>query len=894
MVNGGPPNLRYGQTIAVVGAGATGALTALQLMRHAAAAGTTVDIRLVDPSRSTGRGLAYSTADERHLLNVPAGRMSALPAEPDHFLSWLSREHGVDDPTAFVPRAWFGEYLEQTLLAEAATSTCSLRRVREDVVEVHPRAEEFTLRLSGGSRFRASHIVLAMGNPGTDRSWVPTALHGTTQFVPDVWNETELRAATEGAREILIVGSGLTMVDMALSLAEPWRRIHVVSRSGLLPSGHLVGVGSMPPPALPEGSMTLTEVRALVERQLARAVADGLDWRAGFDSLRPVTNDLWQRLNRAERVEFLARDVRTWDVHRHRMPPSSARRIHGLIESGQLRTRRAGVADAQLVDGGIEVTLSDGDCLTVDAVLDCTGPSTISAGTGSGALLLDSLVRAGLVRLHDLGLGLDVDADGHVINDSGRTDPHMYVVGPLRRGQLWETTAIPEIRVQASEVAEAIIQQRPSPAPTPRTDLYGLELTADADVVDLYNEALGRLLRVQSGARESLLECVRRDPDFAMAHAALALVGNEFDAEVNIAAHLYAAQTAAMKRGTERERAFVAAAVSRVAGDSARLRAHLREYPRDVLAVSVCMPTIAFSGAYDVPEDAWNELDSLASEFGTDDWWYNGLSAFAKQERGDLATAEQLADRSLEVEPRGGTAVHARAHVYYEVGEHEAGLTWIDPWIESCGRDAIHRAHFSWHAALHELALNDEGAVCQRYERQLAPPAVSGTRALVDSAALLWRMRVHGMKVDDAAITRVWAAAGRALDHPATPFAAMHAALALAVGGDSADVARFACRCRSAGNPVTATVVAEFADALADFLAGRNEAAAVSLLALRQQFDRVGGSAAQQEIVEETAIAALAAAGRSSEATALLEERMDRRPRPRDESWRAGILVHSD
>ena len=109
----------------------------------------------------------------------------------------------------------------------------------------------------------------------------------------------------------------------------------------------------------------------------------------------------------------------------------------------------------------------------------------------------------------------------------------------------------------------------------------------------------------------------------------------------------------------------------------------------------------------------------------------------------------------------------------------------------------------------------------------------------------------------------------------------MHAALALAVGGDSADVARFACRCRSAGNPVTATVVAEFADALADFLAGRNEAAAVSLLALRQQqFDQVGGSAAQQEIVEETAIAALAAAGRSREATALLEERMDRRPRP--------------
>ena len=159
-------------------------------------------------------------------------------------------------------------------------------------------------------------------------------------------------------------------------------------------------------------------------------------------------------------------------------------------------------------------------------------------------------------------------------------------------------------------------------------------------------------------------------------------------------------------------------------------------------------------------------LPGLGGPHYGDDWWFTGLLAFARQDQRRFAEAERLAEHSLALEPRGGTAVHARTHVYYETGEHAAGLRWLDPWIATSGRDATHRAHFSWHAALHELALDDTSAVLGRYQRQLAPPAVVGTRALVDSASLLWRCQIEEVDVDIPGVEPVLAAAGATSERP--------------------------------------------------------------------------------------------------------------------------------
>jgi hypothetical protein len=160
--------------------------------------------------------------------------------------------------------------------------------------------------------------------------------------------------------------------------------------------------------------------------------------------------------------------------------------------------------------------------------------------------------------------------------------------------------------------------------------------------------------------------------------------------------------------------------------------------------VSAAVPTIAFSGVTAVQREVWELVESLAPAYGRH-WWYAGLLAFVRQDQGRYDDAAGLADRALDVQPSSGHAVHARTHVYYETGQHTQGLRWLDPWITVCGRQASHRAHFAWHAALHELAAGDVEAMRRRYVTQLAPPAVTGVRALVDSASLLWPAGRRGL-----------------------------------------------------------------------------------------------------------------------------------------------------
>ena len=477
---------------------------------------------------------------------------------------------------------------------------------------------------------------------------------------------------------------------------------------------------------------------------VARARRHGVSWQTAVDSLRGITNEAWSRLSDDDRRDFVAGPMRSWEVARHRVAPAVGERFDHLLRCGRLEVASGEVAAATDQGDGIEIRFTDGTTETFGAVVSCTGAGALRGSTGPLGDLVGNLEYEGVVTLHPLGMGLAVDRRGRAVGTDGCATPPLYVVGPLRRGAVWETTAIPEILAQADAVAHDIISARPrrcAPPSRPR-DLYGLPLTTSGTAADLFNEALGRLLRVQSGAQEALERAVELDPSFALGHAALAVLGHEFDADVDLRHHLDEAERLARGRGTDRERRFTQAVRRRVEGDSSLLIEHVDAEPRDVLAVSIAMPTIAFSGAYDVPEHAWQQLDRIAPSF-PEDWWFDGLLAFARQERGQIDEARDLARRSLDAEPRAGTAAHALAHVHWESGDHEGGLEWIDPWIATAGRDATHLAHFSWHAALHELALDDTDAVIVRYRSQLAPPAVWGTRAMVDSASLLWRLAVE-------------------------------------------------------------------------------------------------------------------------------------------------------
>jgi hypothetical protein len=325
------------------------------------------------------------------------------------------------------------------------------------------------------------------------------------------------------------------------------------------------------------------------------------------------------------------------------------------------------------------------------------------------------------------------------------------------------------------------------------------------------------------------------------------------------------------------------------AASAAGLLSYIQAYPEDALAVSIAVPTIAFGGATEVPAEAWALVEGLAPAYH-DDWWYLGLLAFTRQEQNRFDEAGDLAGRALLIEPAAGHAVHAKAHVHYETGDHRAGLSWLDGWIATCGARASHRAHFSWHAALHELALGDDTAVAARYGAQLAPPGVTGVRALVDSASLLWRARLAGGCACGEIADVLRTVPARLLTEPPTPFVALHAAVALAAAGDCQGLAALRRYANDRSDvPQFGETVAPLADSLADLVHGDADRATDGLLALRG-VERLGGSAAQREVVEDTLVYCAAQADRADLAAGILAARLDRRHAPREQRQRQQLL----
>jgi uncharacterized NAD(P)/FAD-binding protein YdhS len=869
----------------VVGAGAAGTLTAARLLDEAARRGHPIEIVLVDPRATTGQGVAYSSTDDRHLLNVAAAGMSAYPEDGGHFLRWLEADSGepVED-CAFVSRSRFGRYLGDVLEAALRRNPWSeLRRVSDVVVDLVHDDDRCRLTLGGGEVVDVDAVVLALGHLGPELSWAPPELAFSPRFIADPWACGALdRVPADG--DVLVVGTGLTMVDTVLSLDRAGRTIHAVSRHGELPRHHVAGtLPQMEAPELPTPSPTLAELHTVMRSHIAKATARYGDWRPAVESIRPMIPALWRGLSETDRREFISRDARAWEAARHRVPPASAAVIETARCNGRLVVHTAAVTGVVDLGDSLEVTLSDGSVQRVAAVVNCAGPC--QSPERSTDPLVRALIRRGLAAPGPLGLGVDTGDDGRLRDDAGRTRAPVWTLGALRRGTLWETTAVREIRQQAAALALSLLGPVVRPVNRP-LDPYDLPLSTTADAASAWCAALDAVRLLHGGAEHDLARAVEADPGFAMAHAALALLGHEWGVDVDVEASLRRAVETVAVRADPRERSFVHTVVARITGERAagdrELLRHVTDHPLDALALSMAIPTIAFGGLAQPVDQSWALLDRIAPAYG-EDWWITGLLAFSRQEQGHYADAERLATRCLGAEPAAGHAAHALTHVFYETGDHVGGLSWLDRWIGEHGLQAAYRAHFSWHAALHELSLDDAAAVRRRYADQLAPPAVTGARSLVDSASLLWRAWLAGLWPGDMPIEDILCVVPACLlEHPSTPFGALHAAIAMAAAGDAAGIERLRRYAAGQAEPTFTEVIVPLCSGLAALVAGDPAGAVPALAAVVPQVARLGGSAAQQEVVVETLVHALVAAGRTGAACGLISERLDRRPAPVD------------
>ncbi len=456
------------QRVAIVGGGASGALAAVHLLREPREQGG-LELELIDREGEFGPGVAYATEDELHLLNVPAVRMGAVSGHPEHFHDWLlEHDHEVPEE-AFMPRGLYGAYLRDLLASsEAAAADVPVRRRAGEVVAIAERASGnghgngVELTIADGSQVAADRAILAPGPlGGGDPIPIPPELRAGGRYVADPWAPGALDRARH-EREVLIVGTGLTMVDVALSLCagEGGPRVRAVSRHGLVPRRHrreLTRIRRFP---LPTASGELAPVMAAILGQIGRVAQQGDDWRDVIDSMRPVTPALWKALKTEEKRRFLRELQRLWDVHRFRMAPDVADRLEELEEAGRIRTGSGAIVSLEPHGGGASVSLRtlgchDLDLLDVGAIVNCTGAGCDLRSDAPP--LLRGLLEAGAARPDELGLGLDVAADGALLDAEGRASERIYAVGALRKGVEWEAIGITEIRDHSAAAAARIV-----------------------------------------------------------------------------------------------------------------------------------------------------------------------------------------------------------------------------------------------------------------------------------------------------------------------------------------------------------------------------------------------------------------------------------------------------
>ena len=406
--------------IVIVGGGAAGALTAIHLARQA---GSQTRISIVEPRARLAEGVAYGTRDDSHLLNVPAAGMSAFDDVPGDFAAWSGA--AADD---FLPRHRYAEYLRHVLTASTTSRPHVVfehHRARVGIVDVAP----LRVVAEDGTTLTPDAVVLALGNaPPVQPEWVQHV--STMPVIVDPWVDGVLDTIETGTR-VLCVGTGLTFVDVALSLAR--RDIHVtgVSRHGLLPTVHS-SIGSIP--ALPDEFTSVVDVSRWIRSQH--------DWRAAFAALRPATQRLWRTLDTRQQSQFLRHARRYWDVHRHRMSASVAEQFDQHRRGGHIVVMRG---DAKTF----------ADTGSFDTIILCTGPDD---STWLTAAPLAALAAAGVVAAGPHGMGIAADADTRQVCDQqGRLIDGLFAVGPLRRGSLWESTAIPEIRSEAQRLAALLL-----------------------------------------------------------------------------------------------------------------------------------------------------------------------------------------------------------------------------------------------------------------------------------------------------------------------------------------------------------------------------------------------------------------------------------------------------
>ncbi|MFC4909972.1 FAD/NAD(P)-binding protein [Actinomadura gamaensis] len=478
--------------IAIIGAGpaAVGLLDALARAGADAGVGVGVgaehEVTVFDPAPYPWRGRPYAPDMDSVLVNVPPALMSLRHDDGGHYADWLGeRGAGFFDPllgAPLVPRGRYGEYLEET--AEKALAGGNVRLVPERVVGA---SRDLLIRTADGHEHRADRIVLCVGS-GTPAD--PYGLDGAPGYIGDPYPLARTLEDVPRDASVLIIGSRLTAVDVAVSLAARGHGgpISLASRGGMLP--HVWQRPNGPDGYRPQ-FLTTDAVRAMGPDVTLAKIYDLLcaELDALGEDIAEIEADLrgaatedpavrlrrqvelvntpaqarrllqqachtvmplaWPLLPEADR-ETLRRHSRLAVSLASPMVPVNGVRMLELFESGQLDSL-SGVRSIVGAASGFEVGW-DGGTRRADIVVNAVNPPPGSV-PHAAVELVDGLLREGLAARHP---------DGGIVP----SDPRVHVVGDLHGGRPFLTSGIPEVVGAAARTARALTREWAAPSLT--------------------------------------------------------------------------------------------------------------------------------------------------------------------------------------------------------------------------------------------------------------------------------------------------------------------------------------------------------------------------------------------------------------------------------------------
>jgi uncharacterized NAD(P)/FAD-binding protein YdhS len=464
--------------VLIIGGGLSGAMLAAQLLRLPGQR----SVLVIEPRTELGRGEAYSAVELGHTLNGNAARMSVDPDNADDLTQWLtdhigaggwpeSAEQSVPISELFPPRGLFGVYVQQRLQqaqAVGALNDSTLEHVQAEVIDLQTDDDSVRLTLSDGQRLQGAHAVLATGMFPAARTPQKES-SGLNAAALDPWDVTAMRQL-DPQSTVLIIGSGLTMVDAVVSLEQAGHRgpIEVFSRHGLLPH-----VRRQPPAwvdflAEDHSIRTPRQLVRELRRHCSDAIAQGIDWQAPLDTVRAHIGRLWNQATDRQRRQFVRHVRPWWESHHHRSPPLSAALVERLHREGRLRIQAASFKGLEAVSrDGISIRIrrrGEADTCVVRGAALINSSGIEYDWRRVARPLPQQLLARGLISPGPLALGIAAAVDGAVLNAEGQIARRLFAMGPPLRGMWWESTAVTDVALQAKALAARLVVAAAEPA----------------------------------------------------------------------------------------------------------------------------------------------------------------------------------------------------------------------------------------------------------------------------------------------------------------------------------------------------------------------------------------------------------------------------------------------